>query len=179
MKTQVGRVIDDIRATMIEAGYRNSDYRLIVQSYPTPSPKKARYTGSAPDERATVGGCPFYDADNQWAATTLTPGISTALGQVAKAKNTQFLDLTGAFRGHELCASTDRQSTGRPTSAKSEWVRFVDLAGQGSVYESLHPNRFGQQAMGTCLTLAAFAGRSVACHAVAGLPSRAVYLTPA
>jgi len=36
--------------------------------------------------------------------------------------------------------------------ATSEWVRFVDLLGQGNG-ESMHPDHFGQMALGGCLAL--------------------------
>jgi hypothetical protein len=91
----------------------------------------------------------------------------------------QFLDLTDAFRGHELCASAAKQSTGRPDSASSEWIRFVDLTGQGDSSESLHPNYFGQRALGRCLALATLTRRDVACHGGPRRPSGAVYLTSA
>jgi lysophospholipase L1-like esterase len=179
MKTRVGAVVDDIRATMAAAGYRTSDYRLIVQSYPSPLPasQDARYSGSAPDARASVGGCPFLDADFTFGAQTLTPSISKALEDVAGSHHAQFLDLVPAFAGHELCAATDQQSTGKPVASSSEWVRFVDLFGQGSTSESLHPNAYGQQAVGRCLLLAAFARRDVSCHGLPDLPTWAMYLT--
>jgi GDSL-like Lipase/Acylhydrolase family len=177
----VGATVDDIRATMKAAGYRTDDYRLVLESYPAPSPAadKDRYSGSAPDARASVGGCPFLDADVAWSHSTLSPAISSTLAGVAAGRRVQFLDLTDAFRGHELCASAAQQSTGRPTSASSEWIRFVDLGGQGDSSESLHPNYFGQQALGRCLALATLTRHDVACHGVPRLPSRAVYLTRA
>jgi hypothetical protein len=175
----VTATVADVRATMAQAGYRSGDYRLILQSYPSPSPAegKSRYSGSAPDARTSVGGCPFLDADALWARNTLVPLISGTLAGVAHQSRVQFLDLTDAFRGHELCASDAKQSTGNPRSATSEWFRFIDLAGQGQSSESLHPNYFGQKALGRCLTLTARTSRNVACHAVPGLPTRAVYLT--
>ncbi len=179
MKTRVGAVVDDIRATMAADGYRRGDYRLIVQSYPSPLPTsaEARYSGSAPDARASTGGCPFLDADFTYGAQTLTPSISKTLEEVATSRHVQFLDLVPAFTGHELCAATDQQSTGTPSASSSEWVRFVDLFGQGSTAESLHPNAFGQQALGHCLLLAAFARRDATCHSVPDLPTWAMYLT--
>jgi hypothetical protein len=175
----VSATVADVRATMAEAGYRDRDYRFVLQSYPTASPAAGnrRYSGTAPDERGSIGGCPLLDQDAAWARKTLTPAISGMLDRVAGQTGVQFLDLTDAFRGHELCAASARQSTGRPSSATSEWFRFIDLAGQGTSSESLHPNYFGQKALGRCLALTAFTRKDVACHGVPGLPTWAVYLT--
>ena len=177
--TAVTATVADVRATMAQAGYRSRDYRLVLQSYPASSPaaNNRRYSGTAPDARASVGGCPFLDADATWARNTLTPALSKALDGVARKSGAQFLDLTDAFRGHELCAASAQQSTGRPRSASSEWFRFVDLARQGEPSESLHPNYFGQKALGRCLALSTFTSKDVACHAVPGLSTWAVHLT--
>jgi len=177
----VTATVTDIRATMAGAGYRPWDYRLVLQSYPTPSPAvvNARYSGTAPDARLSVGGCPFLDQDVAWARNTLSPALSGTLAGVAHRTGVQFLDLSDAFHGHELCAATAQQSTGHPVGASSEWIRFVDLTGQGEPAESLHPNYFGQRALGRCLALTAFTfgSRNVACHAVTGRSPWAVYLT--
>lgn len=179
MAAAVGATLDDIRATMTEAGYHRKDYRLVLQSYPSPLPAAGenRYSGTAPDPRASVGGCPLQDIDSAWSHSTLIPAMTTTLAEEARQRDVQFLDLTDAFQGHELCASAAEQSTGTPRSASSEWVRFIDLAGQGDISESLHPNMFGQQALGRCLALAVATRDDVACHAVPNRSSRAVYTT--
>jgi len=177
----VGATVDDVRATMAAAGYGSGDYRLILESYPAPlpDPGNTRYSGTAPDQRASVGGCPFLDVDEAWAHSYLSPAMSQTLAGVAASHNVQFLDLLNAFRGHELCAASDQQSTGHPTSSTSEWIRFIDLAGQGDISESLHPNYFGQKALGQCLTLAVLTSQDVSCAGAAGLPSWAVHVTEA
>ena len=174
----VTATVQDVRATMAAAGYAARDYRFVLQSYPNsiPAAGKNRYSGTAPDARASVGGCPFLDVDADWSRDSLSPALTGMLAGVAEGTGVQFLDLSGAFRGHELCAATARQSTGRPRSATSEWFRFVDLAGQGDSAESLHPNYFGQKALGRCLALAMLTPRSVGCRAVPGLPTWAVHL---
>ena len=179
MATAVGATLDDIRATMARTGYHRNDYRIVLQSYPAPLPAagKNRYTGTAADARGSVGGCPFLDGDSAWAHSTLIRAITTALSGQARSRGVQFLDLSDAFHGHELCASAAQQSTGTPSSGTSEWVRFIDLAGQGDVVESLHPNAFGQKALGRCLRLAFATSRNVACHAVAKRSTQAIYLT--
>lgn len=174
----VTATVADVRATMIAAGYRDREYRLVLQSYPSFAPAgKFRYVGAAADDRSRVGGCPFLTADASWARSVLIPALTTGLAGVARQTGAQFLDLTEAFRGHELCAASAKQSTGNPSSEASEWFRFIDLNGQGSSAESLHPNHFGQQALGRCLALATLTDKDVACHGVPHRSTEAVYLS--
>ena len=175
----VEATLADIRSTMTEAGYHSWDYRLVLQSYPAPLPAAGenRYSGTAPDARAGVGGCPLQDVDSAWTRSTLVPAMSAALAGAAATAGAQFLDLGDAFHGHELCASAAAQSNGAPRSSASEWVRFIDLTGQGDSSESLHPNAFGQEALGRCLALALADGNDVACHGVPGRSAAAVYRT--
>jgi hypothetical protein len=172
VQAAVEGVVADVRATMAAAGYRAGSYRLIVQSYPTPQPATSRYPGT---ERATVGACPFYDVDLAYAHDTLGPGLTGAIRRAAASTDAQFLDLSGAVAGHELCAPTAQQSDGSPTAATDEWIRFIDRAGQGDGGESLHPNYFGQKALGRCLALATLTRRDVACRPVPR--SSTMYLT--
>jgi hypothetical protein len=37
------------------------------------------------------------------------------------------------------------------SDASGEWARFITLLSQGSTQESLHPNAYGQRALGACL----------------------------
>ncbi|HST85132.1 MAG TPA: hypothetical protein VLL08_25560, partial [Kineosporiaceae bacterium] len=136
----VTATLADVRATMATAGYKPEEYRLVLQSYPSFAPSKSRYVGTAADDRAKTGGCPFLDTDVSWARKVLLPALTDGLAGVAKQTGTQFLDLRDAFQGHEPCAASAKQSTGDPSSASSEWFRFVDMNGQGSTSESLHPN---------------------------------------
>ena len=67
--------------------------------------------------------------------------------------------------------------TGKPRAAADEWVRFIDLAGQGSSSESLHPNAYGQKAIGRCIDYAVLIGQDIGCRAVPHLGVRAVHPT--
>lgn len=180
MRAAVGRVIDDIRATMTEAGYRSGSYRLIVQSYPTPLPGAAdlRYPQSGAD-RTAIGGCPFYDADVEWGHTRLTAQLAETLRAVTAERHAQFLELRDALRGHELCSTAARQPDTAPEAATSEWIRFIDLFGQGDlVAESLHPNAYGQAALGHCLRLTLLTWADVSCHGVPGRPPSSTFIRP-
>ena len=158
----VAKAIDEVRAVMAEGGYTRSDYRFILQSYGSPVPKasETRYPELGAD-RGTVGGCPFYDVDLDWARNTLVKRISDGLLWVAAMKGVDFLDLSDSLQGHEVCATGVKQATltDPPVGATSEWARFLTLnLLEGEVQETLHPNAFAQRALGRCLTLAVNAG---------------------
>lgn len=59
----VGRSVDEIRAVMTSAGYSASDYRIVLQSYPSPSPARprtvtSRAAGPVPTRAAAPSGTP-------------------------------------------------------------------------------------------------------------------------
>jgi lysophospholipase L1-like esterase len=150
MRRGLLRALRQVRAAMAGAGYRSRDYRLIVMGYasPFPSGRWIRYPESG-WSRLTEGGCPLWDADASWAAELATPSIVAAMRAAAAGVGAEFLDLQQALDGHQLC---DRRAhpSGPPLTA--EWVRRLDFT-QGSVRESLHPNAYGQRAIGACIGL--------------------------
>ena len=89
-----------------------SQYRFIVQSYGSPVPRasEARY-GELDPQRASVGGCPFYDTDLNWARDSLVAQIADGLRFVAAGKGVEYLDLRNSLQGHEVCATAARQAT--------------------------------------------------------------------
>jgi hypothetical protein len=113
----------------------------------------------------------------------MVPQISTALAGVASAKGVQFMDLRDMLQGREVCATASRLATptSTPSATTSEWARFVDAglsSPQGTTQESMHPNYYGQQALGRCLTL--LYGQSTgnfACRNTAGRDATGMYLT--
>ncbi|MFD0269453.1 GDSL-type esterase/lipase family protein [Streptomyces sp. NPDC127106] len=180
----VGKSVDEIRAVMRAAGYGDSAYRIVLQSYPSPIPRGAenRYTQSD-WSRLNTGGCPFWNRDSDWARDSLVPQLANRLKAVAATKGVQFLDLRDMMQGREVCAKASKQVTSAaPASAKtSEWARWIDSSEtQGLVQESMHPNYFGQLALGRCLALAV--GQSstsnVGCKNTAGADQTGMYLTP-
>lgn len=98
------KAIDEVRAAMSAAGYSTSRYKFIVQGYASPVPVGAniRYPESSWD-RLTVGGCPFYDVDANWAKNTATPTIVHNMRTVAAEKGVRFLDMPDSLNGHEVC----------------------------------------------------------------------------
>jgi hypothetical protein len=153
----VGRAIDEIRAIMTAAGYKQ--FRFVVQSYPSVFGRASenRYPEINVAARAGVGGCPSYDTDADWARDSVVNQISNGLRYVAVFKGVQFLDLRDAFQGREICSKTTRQaSLNQPPSATtSEWGRLLNQSTvtQGVLQEAVHPNAYGEQALGRCLTL--------------------------
>lgn len=181
----VGKSVDEIRAVMRQAGYTDSSYRIVLQSYPSPIPRGAenRYTQSD-WSRLNSGGCPFWNRDSDWARDSLVPQLAGRLKQVAAAKGTQFLDLRDMMQGREVCAKASKQvSSTVPASGKtSEWARWIDNnETQGLVQESMHPNYFGQLAVGRCLALAVAqpADSASSCKNTAGGDQSGMYLTSA
>ncbi|MFB7261675.1 GDSL-type esterase/lipase family protein [Streptomyces nojiriensis] len=182
---KVGKSVDEIRAVMRAAGYTDSSYRIVLQSYPSPIPRGAenRYTQSD-WSRLNTGGCPFWNRDSDWARDSLVPQIANRIKGVAAAKGVQFLDLRDMMQGREVCAKASKQvSSTVPASAKtSEWARWIDNnETQGLIQESMHPNYFGQLAAGRCLALvvAQPASSGFSCKNTAGGDQTGMFLTPA
>ncbi|WP_412076260.1 hypothetical protein ACLF6K_11465 [Streptomyces xanthophaeus] len=182
---KVGKSVDEVRAVMRGAGYADSSYRIVLQSYPSPIPRGAenRYTQSD-WSRLNTGGCPFWNRDSDWARDSLVPQIANRLKGVAAAKGVQFLDLRDMLQGREVCAKASSQvSAANPASAKtSEWARWIDSSEtQGLIQESMHPNYFGQLAAGRCLALVAAqpATSGFSCKNTAGADQTGMFLTPA
>nr|WP_109777581.1 GDSL-type esterase/lipase family protein [Streptomyces sp. CG 926] len=182
---KVGKSVDEIRAVMRAAGYADSSYRIVLQSYPSPIPRGAenRYTQSD-WSRLNTGGCPFWNRDSDWARDSLVPQIANRIKGVAAAKGVQFLDLRDMMQGREVCAKASKLVTSSvPASAKtSEWARWIDNnETQGLIQESMHPNYFGQLAAGRCLALvvAQPASSGFSCKNTAGADQTGMFLTPA
>lgn len=175
----VAKAVDEIRASLSATGQRPGSYRLVLQSYPSPVPRgdDNRYAELA-GGRLGVGGCPFFDSDSDWARDRLVPQISSNLRAVAVSKGVDFLDLSDAFSGREACARTATQSTGTPNGATAEWARFLDTNVQGLTQESLHPNAYGQQAIGRCYSQLARVKGSARCVNTAGVGPAGMLLAP-
>jgi hypothetical protein len=117
-----------------------------------PAAPDVRYSGS---DRWWTGGCPFYDEDFNWAKNQATPQIIDNMRQVATEKGVQFLDVRDSLNGHEICNRNSSLVNGCcPNPVVHEWVRWVNTGCcQGDAQESVHPNAFGERAIGRCVTL--------------------------
>lgn len=153
-KEGLRKAIDEVRAVMAAAGYSPSQWKFVLAGYASPVPAAAdvRYQGS---DRWWTGGCPFYDEDFNWAKNVATPFIVDAMRSVAAEKGVQFLDVRDALNGHEVChRSSSLVGSSGPNPTIHEWVRWVNTGTtQGDAQESLHPNAFGQRALGRCFAL--------------------------
>ena len=148
------KAIDEVRAVMAAAGYSPSQWRFVIAGYssPIPAATDVRYSGS---DRWTLGGCPFYDGDFTWAKNTATPYIVDGMRAIAAEKGVQFLDVRDALNGHEICnRSSSLVGSSGPNPVVHEWVRWVNTGCcQGDAQESVHPNAFGERALGRCVAL--------------------------
>jgi len=151
MRRGLARDLRGIHATMAAAGYERRDYRLLVIGYSSPFPigARIRYPESG-WSRLRKGGCPLWNRDADWAALRATPEIDAAMRRVADGAGAEFLDLRHALDGHRLCERGAVPGGADPASA--EWVRPLGF-GPSRTRESLHPNAFGQPAIGACIAL--------------------------
>jgi lysophospholipase L1-like esterase len=150
----VTAALHGVRRTMRAAGYARSDYRLVAMGYASPFPE-GRWLRYPEDgwTRLTEGGCPVWNADADWAADRATVDLAGMLREAAAATGAEYLDLTHAFDGHQLCdLRSERVGPSGPSPLTAEWFRRLSF-GQGSTRESLHPNAYGQRVMGACLGL--------------------------
>jgi len=175
----VGKAIDEIRAVMTQDGYSGSDYRLILQTYPSVAPRAAETRYPENGSERTANGCPFYDQDLNWARDRAAPQIGDVVRAGAQSRGIETLELIDAFQGHEFCSKTSAQSTplARPAPAGAEWGRFLggSTIQQGELQEAFHPNAYGQQALGACLTKVFMAPPgSFACAGGAGVEPSAL-----
>ncbi|MEU2561537.1 GDSL-type esterase/lipase family protein [Streptomyces longispororuber] len=197
VRAKVVRTVEAVRTTLREAGQEDGTYQIVLQSYPNPLPLGRDYRDpeNAPVPPANYsrylsGGCPFLDADSDWAHSSVVPRISAMLRGAADEAGVSFLDVKDAFAGHELCSRTTRQADRNHTLSSplgaehAEWVRWVpyvveglkDLPwqAQGNQQEAVHPNYHGQRALAACLTkIAERLGDTPVVSSCAGKPSAA------
>ena len=154
MESGLEKALRGIRGVLAAAGYRRSEYRLVAMGYASPFPSGRWFRYPQDDwSRLEEGGCPVWDADADWAAGAGIGAIDAAMRAAAAATGAEFLDLRHALDGHQLCDRRSRRVGSEGPSARSaEWVRRLSLV-QGSSRESLHPNAYGQRAIGACLGL--------------------------
>ena len=168
VKAKIAAAFQNIRTAMRNAGYADNAWTLLVQNYPSPIPSSSgfRYSQSGYTRQST-GGCGFWDADANYANSTLLPTIDNTVSGAATASgltNIKLLNIASAFNGRRLCENTvglleDKGLTSWTQAGavdKTEWVnqiRTVTTAGSSPYYiqESLHPNYWGQLALRSCV----------------------------
>jgi hypothetical protein len=169
VRSRIAAGFTNLRTAMRNAGYADSAWTLLVQTYPSPIPRSTgfRYAETG-YTRQNTGGCGFWNADANWANDTALPTInSTVKGAITASglTNTRTLDLSSAFNGRRLCENTvglyEEKGLTSWTQAgavdKTEWVnqiRTVSTCCSSSPYyiqESLHPNYWAQLATRSCV----------------------------
>jgi hypothetical protein len=176
----------NVRQAMTNAGYADSGYRIVVQTYWDPLPHAAQFRyGETGFTRQTVGGCGVWNADANWANDTaftqINGSVRNAVAQAA-LPNARLVDISPLTTGHRLCENTvglleERGLTSwrQPGAAdQSEWINQIRTAttlfGPYQLQEDVHANYWGQLAMRNCLRQAYNGGavRSGTCTAAAG-----------
>ncbi|NUT51519.1 MAG: hypothetical protein HOV94_30115, partial [Saccharothrix sp.] len=160
LRADVGATIEAIEDVVDDAQGAGT-YQFVLQSYPAPMPAARNFRIPESGPRWSQGGCPVRDADADWARKELVPAISAQLKAVAADRGVRFLDLQDAFDGRQVCAARSRQAQADNSAANplpgtvAEWVRWIvtGYTAQGDRQESMHPNHYGQRALGTCLRL--------------------------
>jgi len=157
----------NVRQAMLNAGYADSSYKIIVQTYSSPIPNGAgfRYSQSGYTRQST-GGCGFWNRDADWANSTAVPTINNSVKNGAAQTglgNYVTLDDQNALVGRRLCENTvglleeKGVATWRSAGAadKTEWVSQVrttsTLFGPYQLQEDAHPSYWGQLALRNCL----------------------------
>ena len=123
-----------------------------------------RYSESGYSRQST-GGCGFWNADADYANSTLLPKINQTIGEAITSSgltNVKTINVSNAFTGRRLCESTvglyEEKGLSSWTNAgavdKTEWINTIRTAtatGNYYIQESLHPNYWGQKALRNCV----------------------------
>ena len=165
--TEVAGAIGNIRQAMTNAGYTDSQYKIIVQTYVSPIPLGAgfRYSESG-FTRQSTGGCGVWNRDADWANNTAVVKMNQALTNgAAQSGVTNYViqNNAAAFNGRRLCENTvgllEERGVANWTQTNApdvtEWQNQIRTAstvfGPYQVQESIHPNYWGQLALRNCL----------------------------
>jgi hypothetical protein len=164
---QVKQAYLNIHQAMTDAGYKDSDYTILAQTYWSPIPNGSgnRYPETGYTRQST-GGCGMWNKDADWAnATVVNTFNSTIRNAVAQSglTNVKVLDMQNALVGRRLCENTvgllEEKGVANWRSAgavdKSEWVEQIrtvtTLLPPYQLQEDGHADYWGQLAMRNCL----------------------------
>jgi hypothetical protein len=162
VQPKVIAAIQDVRQTMRNAGYADSDYQLVFQSYFTPITPDLR---SGIDNYASKvsNGCPAFTEDLAWGHNLVVPLFSDALRHAAEqVPGVRYLDERRVSYGHEVCAeftSSPYEYTNGDVIDTSEMTRngcdqkvlFGGLICMDEIRQSYHLRVAGYQGEGACL----------------------------
>jgi hypothetical protein len=189
--TRVANAFLNLRTAMRNAGYSDSSWTLLAQTYSSPLPRGAqiRYPESG-FTRQTIGGCGVWNADANWANDTVVATFNSTVRNGATASgltNVKVFDAQNALVGHRLCENTDGllEEEGLATwhsagaADRGEWVSQIRTAttlfGPYQLQEDGHPSYWGQLALRNCVRQAYNGGapRGGTCtHTAGGLDAQ-------
>ena len=167
VQARIATGLQNVRTAMRNAGYADSAWSVVVQTYPSPIPNGAgfRYSQSGYTRQST-GGCGLWNNDADWANSSALPTINATVKNAITASGVagvKTLDLASAFNGRRLCENTvglyEEKGMTSWTQAgavdNTEWVnqiRTVSTIGSNYyIQESLHPNYWAQMGLRSCL----------------------------
>jgi hypothetical protein len=140
-RQQVEAALLSIRQTMTGAGYLQSDYELVLQSYPSPLGPDVEDNPDFPGWYG--GGCLIYLHDMAFARNKAVPMFEASLRAAAANTGTRYLDNSRLFDGRGVCDTTP-------------WVRglFIEIGiwNENAARQSYHPNGRGHGAFADCMT---------------------------
>ncbi|MFI9379811.1 GDSL-type esterase/lipase family protein [Kutzneria sp. NPDC052558] len=143
MVPKVAAALRDVRRVMIEHGYPDTAYNLVLQSYAAPV---------APDmlrSLQNVGGCPIRTDDLRWVQDRGVPILNDGIRRAAQQAGARFLDLSRAGVGHEACHGGQEWFTRLTVN----WQDFQDKARYAhALQQSFHPNSAGYTAFAQCMS---------------------------
>jgi len=188
--SQDAGAFQNLRTAMRNAGYADSQWKLLVQTYASPIPPGAgfRYSQSG-YTRQTTGGCGIWNRDADWANNTAVVAMNnSAKNGAAQSGLTNYavLDFSSLLAGRRLCENTvgllEEKGVSSWTAAgaadKTEWVSQIrtssTIFGPYQLQEDLHPSYWGQLAERNCVRQAYNGGapRGGACVHGTGLSTR-------
>ena len=172
--TRVKNAFLNLRTAMRNAGYADSAWTLLAQTYSSPLPRGAqiRYSQNG-FTRQTIGGCGTWNADADWANDTVVATLNSTVRNAKAAtgmSNVALFEAQNALVGHRLCENTDglleEQGLASWHSAgaadRTEWVSQIrtttTLFGPYQLQEDAHPSYWGQLALRNCMRQAYNAG---------------------
>ena len=165
--TNIKNALLNVRQAMLNAGYSDSSYSMIVQTYSSPLPRGAqiRYSQSG-FTRQSTGGCGVWNKDADWANDTAVTKMNQAVTNGAAQTgltNIKILNAVNVLVGRRLCENTvgllEEKGVASWTSPgavdQTEWVSQIrttsTIFGPYQLQEGLHPSYWGQRALRNCL----------------------------
>ena len=141
-RQQVEAALASIRQTMTDAGYLDTDYELVLMSYPSPLSPDVEDNPNFPGWYA--GGCVIYLADTAFARNKAVPHVrERAAPGGGQAQGVRYLDASRLFHGHEVCTDS--------TSVRGLFIE-VGVWDENAARQSFHPNARGHGMFAGCMT---------------------------